>query len=152
MGSWVAVHAETRKEALIEKYGDQFVDIHADGSCETQWVGDINSRIWQETSDGILILDFLNSPLVYNEKGYLEMVVYGVKFVFFRKGGAPQIPGDVQNDGEIDLSDAIAILDYCAGGASINATNADVNADGAVDLRDVLLILQYLAGWNVTLK
>ena len=151
--SFVGVWTATRMEMNKEMFGNMSLKISAGGVCEVISDAYCDSLIWYETTSGITIADFNGTPMnLYIRNGCLIMDVNGVMLVFSRKGSAPQIPGDAQNDGEIDLSDAIAILDYCAGGASINATNADVNADGAVDLRDVLLILQYLAGWNVTLK
>jgi len=67
--------------------------------------------------------------------------------------GTTRIPGDANVDGEVDMHDALLILQYDAeGNVNINTSNADVNADGAADIYDVLLILQYDAGWNVTLQ
>lgn len=64
-----------------------------------------------------------------------------------------RFPGDADDNGRVDLADAISLLEYATGGnATINADNADVNADGEADIHDALLIMQYLAGWNVTLK
>lgn len=64
-------------------------------------------------------------------------------------------PGDVNNDGCVDLVDVILIRRYLAGGwnVTINTANADVDGDEEVTLQDVILIRRYLAGgWNVQLK
>ena len=64
-----------------------------------------------------------------------------------------RIPGDVNDDGTVDINDALLVLQYEAGwNVSLNTHNADVNADGVVDIADALLILQYCAGENVTLR
>lgn len=55
--------------------------------------------------------------------------------------------GDANQDGTIDLLDALVILQYDAGWAvDIDLEASDVNSDDAVDLEDGLLILQYCAG------
>ena len=71
----------------------------------------------------------------------------------YTPGAVIRIPGDADDNGKVDLSDALAILRYDAGTAdAINTSNADVNADGAADIRDALLLLQFGAGWDVELK
>ena len=68
---------------------------------------------------------------------------------------AVRIPGDANDDGEVDLVDVILIRRYLAGGwnISINLSNADVDGDGEVTQTDVVLIRRYLAGgWNVQLQ
>ena len=57
--------------------------------------------------------------------------------------------GDVNDDGDVDLSDAIQILRYDAGLIELegNALLAgDVNDDGETDISDAILILRYDAG------
>jgi len=67
--------------------------------------------------------------------------------------GLPRMAGDADENGRVDLADALQILQHdSAEDVSINTSNADVNSDGAADIWDVLLILQYAAGWNVLLK
>lgn len=152
--AFVGVWTATRMEMKKEMFGNMSLQISAGGAGEL--ISDYGSDplTWYETADGIAISDFNGMPTdLYMRNGRLIMDVNGVKLAFIRTGSAPQVPGDVQNDGKIDLSDAIAILDYCSGGSSgINTANADVNGDDCVDVRDALLILQYLAGWNVTLQ
>ena len=62
-------------------------------------------------------------------------------------------PGDADESGDVDISDALAVLQCSVGwGVSINHANADVDDDGAVTISDALLILQYSVGWDVELK
>lgn len=70
-------------------------------------------------------------------------------------GAAPggRVPGDANEDGSVDIFDALLALQYDAGwNVTINTSNADVNADGYTDIFDALILLQYDAGWNVVLK
>lgn len=60
------------------------------------------------------------------------------------------ISGDTNADGEVNISDVLAITAYIANPAEnqLNETaliNADVNGDGAVNANDALTIQQYLA-------
>ena len=62
------------------------------------------------------------------------------------------VPGDVNEDGEVDSMDSLLLDRYLADwGNSINMSNADVNADGEVDSMDALLLDRYLADWDVNL-
>lgn len=64
-----------------------------------------------------------------------------------------KLAGDANNDGTVDLYDALRIMQYDAGwSVTINKTNADVNASGGVDLNDAILILRYGAGEDVVLQ
>ena len=64
-----------------------------------------------------------------------------------------RLPGDADNNGAVNMNDALTVLRYCAGeGNAINLSNADVTGDSQVSTQDALLILQREAGWNVTLK
>ncbi len=63
-------------------------------------------------------------------------------------GEQPLILGDVNNDGFIDIVDALLTAQYFVG---LNPNNfhlevADVNANGSIDIVDALLIAQYFVG------
>lgn len=63
-----------------------------------------------------------------------------------------RLPGDANEDGEVDIYDALVILRYAAGQkVTICLYNADVNDDDQADILDAILILQQGAGWNVEL-
>lgn len=62
-------------------------------------------------------------------------------------------PGDADGSGEVDVMDALAIMQSIAGyDVTVNAANADCNGDGAMDVMDALTIMQYIAGYDVTLQ
>jgi hypothetical protein len=61
---------------------------------------------------------------------------------------APFIRGDANRNGEVDVSDAVAMLDYLFQGSSNLDGDclaaADANADQALDISDPIFILNYL--------
>ena len=57
--------------------------------------------------------------------------------------------GDVDNDGVIDLADAVLIINYYVGKdvpGSFKAKAADVDGDDVIDLADAVLIINYYVG------
>ncbi len=65
----------------------------------------------------------------------------------------PRLPGDANEDGRVDMKDALLVLqDIQLGFIQINTSNANVNGDEYLDMADALLIAQYAAGWSVALK
>jgi hypothetical protein len=55
--------------------------------------------------------------------------------------------GDVNEDGSIDIIDALLLAQYYVGlQPDINANSADVNCDGVINIIDALLIAQYYVG------
>jgi len=57
------------------------------------------------------------------------------------------VPGDANGDGNVDISDAIAILSYLFMGGSLRCpNNADINGDGTVDISDPVKLLGKLFG------
>ena len=68
-------------------------------------------------------------------------------------GAAGRIPGDVNDDGEVNGKDVMVMLRFKAGwSVTINKSNADVNQDNEVNGKDVMLMLRFKAGWPIELK
>lgn len=66
---------------------------------------------------------------------------------------SPFVPGDASGDGETDIFDALAVLQFAVGwDTELDPEAGDVNDDGMCDIFDALLILQYAVGWDVELK
>ncbi len=58
---------------------------------------------------------------------------------------ATSIPGDVNSDGVVDVTDVVMLLQYLAGSRTLTARQlkaADVNADGSVNVGDVTIIME----------
>lgn len=67
-------------------------------------------------------------------------------------GGPSALAGDINGDGDVDLADAILVLQVLVGmtSASIRpsypTSGADVNGDAKIGLEEARYILQYVAG------
>ena len=59
-------------------------------------------------------------------------------------------PGDLNGDGEIDITDSVLLLRYLVGinDGSVNEAAADYNGDVEVDTLDSVMLLRYLVGLN----
>ena len=68
------------------------------------------------------------------------------------KAASSRIPGDVNDDGEVDMIDSVLLDRYLADwDVTINMSNADVNGDGEVDMIDSVMLDRYLADWDIEL-
>ncbi len=88
---------------------------------------------------------------VSGDGGLVELVVEGLDSTHRSKAAASRLLGDVNNDGRVDISDALIVviysLDHERGITVPNQGDialGDVNRDMRVDLFDALLILTYL--------
>ena len=58
----------------------------------------------------------------------------------------PWLIGDVNEDGVVDISDIVAVINVMAGLATY--PHADVNEDGAPDISDVVFVINIMAAGN----
>jgi hypothetical protein len=58
------------------------------------------------------------------------------------------MPGDINQDKQVDLTDAILVLQIMSGITPNGTTNkgADVNGDGKIGMEEVVYILQVVSG------
>ena len=54
-------------------------------------------------------------------------------------------PYDVNLDGEVDISDVVAVINTMAGDTTYKST-ADVNGDNDVNISDIVAIINHMAG------
>ena len=60
--------------------------------------------------------------------------------------------GDANEDGAVNIQDAVAILQYCVGSKQLSDAAklaADANKDNAVNIQDAVAVLQYCVGSRV---
>lgn len=84
---------------------------------------------------------------------YLEMTQDKENYDFVN-GQCWKFPGDINEDGSVDLKDVVLLRQHLTGWeVEICEKNADVNKDGIIDMKDLTLLRRFLAGgWDVTLK
>ena len=103
-------------------------------------VGDPNNaeHIWKNTTYASVLADMQN----WLTQRIAKLDVTFVETVF--------VTGDVNGDGVVNISDAVALLRYLAGDESVNIIigNSDMNGDGTVNISDAVTLLRRLAGYN----
>jgi len=137
------------------------VSLAEDGPCPTDCdavVGDVNRDGWVDVADQVHLAEFLFWG------GDLEVcdVLADVNgddrvdmsdFIYFHHylwlGGAslvsPLVPGDVNMDGLVDISDLTVLGGIYKSGAELKCeATADVNADCFVDISDIQMLGSYL--------
>lgn len=103
-------------------------------------VGDPSNaeHIWKNTTYTSVLADMQN----WLTQRIAKLDVTFVETVF--------VTGDVNGDGVVNISDAVALLRYLAGDESVNIIigNSDMNGNGTVNISDAVTLLRRLAGYN----
>ncbi len=104
-----------------------------------------NQQAWQPTSltfssDGKASTT-IRLEAVHNSDGKEKII--GFDNVTLTLKSQPGLPGDVNEDGVINISDIVAIINHIAG-TTLRA-NADVNEDGKVDISDIVAVINFMA-------
>lgn len=62
----------------------------------------------------------------------------------------PQIPGDLDNDGNITNADITLLIRYLSGWLNVpfDRANADLDSNGKLNNRDAILMIRIIAGWD----
>ena len=79
--------------------------------------------------------------IVYGENVLTDASVDSFDLVI--TAGRPVMKGDLNDDGKIDIADAVNVLDVMAAGT--NDATADLNGDGKVDIADFVTVLDIMA-------
>lgn len=90
---------------------------------------------------------------VYYNQNYSQYFSYGEEFVAeVYINGIPAIDYgkdneyDVNGDGEVNIADINAVIDFILGRPTIDASKADVNHDGEVNIADINAIIDKILG------
>ena len=75
--------------------------------------------------------------------GYVPLDYSNGTYTVVGKGNASFNNGDVNQDGFVNISDAICVCDVIGGG-KLFADKADVNNDGVVDISDVVTVINFI--------
>lgn len=116
------------------------------------WIDDETNKV---TGKGVfpgsleLDVDLENFAIDTTHKFYFRGInqfgTYGEIYQFaFTYSKPPYQVGDVNEDGSVDISDIVAVINEMAGNASYRYS--DVNADTRVDISDIVAIINIMAG------
>jgi hypothetical protein len=95
--------------------------------------------------------DMSQIPINVGDSSYDPLFAYGYGLTYSGGTPAPTTPptpdnlGDVDTDGDIDITDALLIARYYVGFNPDNfePDNADVNCDNSITIVDALLVARY---------
>ena len=75
----------------------------------------------------------------------VELPVTRIEYTY-TEGGSIDSRGDVNNDGDVNIADVTALIDYLLSGddSSIVLANTDCNDDGITNIADVTALIDYL--------
>ena len=84
------------------------------------------------------------------EMGYNQRWSNGIQIEVPAYTGGQPTPdppgrGDLNGDGNVDITDVVCLLDEVAKGSALPAETADLNGDGHVDITDVVILLDEVA-------
>ncbi|MDR1542746.1 MAG: chitobiase/beta-hexosaminidase C-terminal domain-containing protein [Clostridiales bacterium] len=110
----------------------------------------VRFRIGQSAATGStpITLSYPSNSIINNKiQPYAPSIAHGSVTIIENH----QIYGDVDNDGKVQMGDAILVAQYYVGGYGVvfnesQRAAADANADGSITLGDAVLIAQYYVG------
>ena len=99
---------------------------------------------WTECESDLLVIteptDITLKAGGGDDKGLDVLLIYASE-------DAPEVPGDVNGDGQVGIGDIISVTNYMAGEFNgITLEQADVNLDGEVGIGDIITITNIMAG------
>lgn len=140
---------------LSYNYKDYFLFMNlADGIYAYDLTTKNVSKVYSYTANGFIAgFNIDNDKIIYD----VANVKDGQSYKIADKTAKVTIPaqklvyGDVDNSGEFDIRDILAIKQYLVSyDIDFNQLNADVNEDYYIDLKDMLLMEKKLAGYDIT--
>lgn len=157
-----AVGGEVNDTVPPKAFNDFFVVVNVDGADikpdGSGWTGDLENYKPTTLVNGLVgILTFMvdedAEDGTYTVGTYRKSGTCTVEgAVTFEVKTSARIPGDVNDDGYVDMLDVIDLMDwYCGAPITINESNADVNADGYADMFDIISIMDWYCGGPVEL-
>ena len=81
--------------------------------------------------ESFMVIHAIDKPLLFSARQFSEDRTEGLK-------------GDVNDDGKVDISDVVAVINQMAGQAFWKY--ADVNEDYKVDISDIVAVINIMAG------
>lgn len=110
---------------VIFDQGDQNVDPE---NKQTVDIGPVNQDVYYE------IAELVNGKYTVND------------ITAQYQGGVETLPGDVNDDGKVNVSDVTTLINMILGLQTMDQTRADVNGDGKVNVSDVTTLINIILG------
>ena len=102
--------------------------------------------------EGLKVTYDATNVTVTNAEGTTTIALAEVQDMYFSNepGGSDITIGDVNMDGEVNIADVTALIDYLLSGnaSAIDLTAADVNGDQEVNIADVTTLIDLLLSGN----
>lgn len=144
LGTWQSnyVHSHVFRKALGSVMGVKLNKVDGDKYSNT-FEFNIPSS-WK--TDKMEIVAFISRPLANGATGvYTDMYVNQASK---RKLGEFDVPelirGDVNGDGEVNISDVTMLISALSNATTDSLENADINNDTEVNISDVIMLINYL--------
>ena len=131
----IEITVTATENLILSTYSSQVYSVNADGSLKS--LGSISAS------------GYGNAKITYSKDDmaagyyYIRICRYSGCGGYRINYNGPAIPGDVDNDGIVDVSDIVVLIDNVLGGSTlpIDATVADMNQDGVIDIVDVVALI-----------
>ena len=96
-------------------------------------------------------VDGVNSLQIQTTDGSIFVPCSEIKRLYTREAKA--VLGDVNGDGDVDIADAVCIVNYVVSkpNTTFNEAAADANGDGDIDIADAVHIVNFVVGKIQTL-
>ena len=106
-----------------------------------QFIGTFSPVNLSTAEQACLYLDS-NNTLNYPDDG----TIIGSLYAYFQTDRSASLLGDVNGDGEIDISDVVKLVNIILGDGTEENSSADVNGDGEIDISDVVRLVNIILG------
>ena len=124
-----------------------FLDFDVNGVNKLHESGEVGWTVFSYTaaSSGVHTFEWTYSKDSSRSEGY---DCARIKWVTVEEAANVSVPGDVNNDGSVDTTDALMVLRYSLGVVTSlpNLAAADVDGSGGIDTIDALMILRASLG------
>ncbi len=121
-------------DSLVARFQNaisQLEDCGAAAREEARWSGDsdLGGKELDLSAELENVIDWITRRMAYLDENIFAREV---------------IPGDVNDDGRVNIEDVTTLINYCLSHRPINEANADVDGDGFINISDVTSLINLL--------
>ena len=144
-GTWIAKyeHNHVFRKALGSVFGVDINKVEGNKYCNTFEI--TLPEDWNP--DNMEVVAFISRPLANGATGvYTDMYVNQANKRKLGEFDEPSMRGDVDGDGDVNIADVTALIDYLLSGdaTGVDLDAADCDKDGDVNIADVTSLIDYL--------